>query len=359
MHSYCAPRRLNFDCISVTVSQYPKIHAINKVMYRILSPFWNWQERRVRSGWRLLLQLVGYVAGQASPLALIGDPENGLLPSWAAALPLTKQALFIILGCIASLLITWLVTLILDRRRFADIGFQIGRDWWVEFGFGLLLGALLMGLIFVVELGLGWIEITDYFRVKSPDQTFWGALLSPLMLFIGVGIQEELLSRGYQIRNLAEGVNFERIGHRWAIMLAWIATSAFFGLLHAANPNSTWISTFNIALAGIFLGVGYVLTGRLALSIGLHITWNLFQGNFFGFPVSGNDFADVTLIAVKQVGPTLWTGGAFGPEAGLIGIAAITLGTLIIITWVRRRYGSSNLQQEIAIYPYRRQSNKG
>ena len=74
----------------------------------------------------------------------------------------------------------------------------------------------------------------------------------------------------------------------------------------------TWNSTLNIALAGIFLGLGYVLTGRLALPIGLHLTWNLFQGNIFGFPVSGNEFDEVSSLLVRTGGRRTINGSFWG-----------------------------------------------
>jgi hypothetical protein len=82
-----------------------------------------------------------------------------------------------------------------------------------------------------------------------------------------------------------------------------------------------------------------VLTGQIALSIGLHFTWNFVQGNVFALPVSGRITHATSLFAVQQAGPELWTGGAFGPEAGLLGVLAALVGTGAIVLWVRWRYG--------------------
>jgi hypothetical protein len=102
-------------------------------------------------------------------------------------------------------------------------------------------------------------------------------------------------------------------------------------------------------VAGLFLGLGFILTGELAIPIGLHITWNFFQGYVFGFPVSGIG-RTTSFIGINQGGPDLWTGGAFGPEAGLIGLLAMLLGSLLIGLWVRLLYGKVRLDTELAQY---------
>jgi hypothetical protein len=124
--------------------------------------------------------------------------------------------------------------------------------------------------------------------------------------------------------------------------------------LHIFNPNAGLVSSFNIFLAGLLLlGVGRLLTGELAIPIGVHITWNFVQGNVLGFPVSGVDYRWATVFATQQHGPELWTGGAFGPEAGLLGVLAMLLGALLTILWVRWRYGRTGLCHALAVAPQR------
>jgi membrane protease YdiL (CAAX protease family) len=243
----------------------------------------------------------------------------------------------------------WLGGRLLDRRRFADFGLRFDRAWWVDFGAGLILGGLLMALIFVIEWSAGWIAITGAFAIGNLHMPFALAILLALLYYTSVGINEEVLTRGYGLRNLAEGLNLPRIGLRRAIVLAWLLSSVVFGLLHIGNANVTTMSIVNIMLAGMLFGLPYILTGRLGLSIGLHITWNFFQGNVFGFPVSGGG-SQMTVIATIEQGPDLWTGGAFGPEGGLVGVAAMLLGCLLVLIWVRRSDKHATLHLPLAQY---------
>jgi membrane protease YdiL (CAAX protease family) len=117
-----------------------------------------------------------------------------------------------------------------------------------------------------------------------------------------------------------------------------------FAGLHATNPNASTWSVIALLLAGVLLAAGFVLTGELAIPIGIHITWNFFQGVVWGFPVSGVD-TGVAIVAIERTGPGLFTGGAFGPEGGLLGTAAKLLGIATILAWVYYRRG------ELAIVP--------
>jgi hypothetical protein len=99
-------------------------------------------------------------------------------------------------------------------------------------------------------------------------------------------------------------------GLRWALFIS----SAIFALLHLANPGSGAASTIGLLAAGYFLAFAWLRTGRLWLSIGLHIGWNFFEGTVFGFQVSGLE--PFALMRHTPSGPAWAVGGAFGPEAG-------------------------------------------
>jgi len=315
---------------------------------------------RLRALWRLgiqywayrvLVQLIFTLVVVAWLLASSGGriASGGLLvvPD-SPALPLVRG----MVGLLAAILTVWLAGRFLDRRPFSAFGFRLGAGWWLDLFFGMVLGALLMTAVFLVELGLGWVEVTGSFETQS-GAPFVISMLFPAATFVCVGVSEETVFRGYQLENAAEGLNYPSLGPRGAILLAWVLSSVFFAVLHADNPNATPISTLNIVLAGLMLGFGYVLTGELAIPIGLHFTWNFFQGAVYGFPVSGFGDFGPTLLVTEQGGPELWTGGSFGPEGGLLIPAVMLLGISLVALWTRLRTGKVSLHAPIAESPYR------
>ena len=53
---------------------------------------------------------------------------------------------------------------------------------------------------------------------------------------------------------------------------------------------------------GLLLGISYIITGQLALAIGIHISWNFFMGYVYGFPISGK-ITDYSIFLIDQKGP--------------------------------------------------------
>ena len=194
---------------------------------------------------------------------------------------------------------------------------------------GILIPFFQIGLVFAIEISLGWTKFDGFAWQNETTPKILTGLGLWLAIFLIGGWQEELLSRGYHLQNLESGLNLF-----WAVLIS----SSVFGFLHIFNNGASWISTLGIILAGLFLALPFILTRRLWLSIGVHIGWNFFEGVVFGFPVSGlNTFQ---LLRHTVSGPELWTGGIFGPEAGLLVIPALLLGSALIIIYTRyRTYG--------------------
>ncbi len=311
--------------------------------------FWSDDECRIRALWRLVLQLLMWLI---ITIILLLVSQTIVIGTKIA----TKEQfdnLEIIPEAIGALLAVWVASRLLDRRKFVEFGMHFNKDWWCDFGFGLFLGGFLITAIFLIELTCGWVTITGTFATGNPDNVFAVAILFPILIFLLIGFEEELFFRGYILTNIAEGLNWKHFDSRWAVVIATILSASLFTFLHANNPNASAISAFSVFLGGIILALGYILTGEMAISIGFHITWNFFQASVFGFTVSGEDFNAATIFAIRQHGPELWVGNAFGPESGILALGAVLLGCLLILLWVHLRYGRVRLHTTIAEAPER------
>jgi membrane protease YdiL (CAAX protease family) len=189
----------------------------------------------------------------------------------------------------------------------------------------------MIGLIFGFEYYMGWLTFKGF---AWDYQSTLEVISHSLLYFMGftlVGWNEELLSRGYHLQNIANGIDL-----KWAVFIS----SIIFSLLHIYNPHANWISFIGIFFAGVFLASGYIQTKQLWLPIGLHIGWNFFEGVVFGFPVSGTE--TYKLIIAEVNGPELWTGGLFGPEAGIVILPALAIGILLVFMYSQKRESTGN-----------------
>jgi membrane protease YdiL (CAAX protease family) len=277
-------------------------------------------ETRLRAGWRLLLHTILF--GLVSSLFFLASLALSL-PLGGESIDTNLSTFFIEL--LSILVATWIARRFLDRRSLPSLGLKISQQAWMDLLVGIAIAGVMMGVIFTLELGLGWTTIDQWAWQTESVGSVLVSLTIGLLAFVFVGFSEEILSRGYHLQNLKDGLNLG-----WALVIS----SSIFAFLHAANPNSTLISTLGILLAGFFLAYGWIRTGQLWLSIGLHIGWNFFEGNIFGFPVSG--LTTYRLIHHTTTGPELITGGAFGPEAGLILLPALALGVFLIYRYTSR-----------------------
>ncbi|MEW6083290.1 MAG: type II CAAX endopeptidase family protein [Chloroflexota bacterium] len=283
---------------------------------------------RLRAGWRLLIQTIGSFAVFACsgiPLFLVYFFFN---PESAFSNELTPDLLLlsVVAETLAFTLSIFLARRFLDKQSIESLGLKVNRQALFDILAGIGITFIQMGFIYLVMHSLGWIifegfawEVDSFRRVLTGTLTFFA-------IFVLVGWSEELLSRGYHLQTIASGLNLF-----WGVAIS----SIVFGLLHIGNPGSNWSAVAGITLAGWFFAFAYLRTKQLWLPIGLHLGWNFSEGVVFGFPVSGLEMYALTRIEVT--GPELWTGGPFGPEAGLIVLPSLLVGGLLIYWFTRNR----------------------
>jgi hypothetical protein len=279
------------------------------------------EEPRLRAAWRLLLQLIilaAFTILASFPIAIL----QLIGVEFAPFLMLAGQTATLV----AITLSVFLARRFIDRRPVASLGLRLDlRAGW-DVLVGIAIAGVMMASIYLIESLTGWLSFKGFAWQYQPMNEIAVFLLVWFVIFVIVGWQEELFSRGYQLQNIADGLNLT-----WGVVIS----SFIFAMLHQANPNFSWIAFIGLFAAGVFLAYGYTQSRQLWLPIGLHIGWNFFEGTIFGFPVSGLEMP--TLILQRPQGPELVTGGAFGPEAGLIQLPALILGAILIYLYTRRR----------------------
>jgi membrane protease YdiL (CAAX protease family) len=222
----------------------------------------------------------------------------------------------------ATMLVTLLFRRFLDRESLLSLGFQRAPGWLGEGLIGFGLGALLMALILVAELALGGYRVVGLAWHDQSLQAISVLLAVTFLGFVVVAFSEELVARGYILQNLAAA---------WGTPAAVMISSALFALGHLLNPGASLISTAGLFFAGLLLAASYLASGRLWMPVGLHLSWNFFQGPLFGFPVSGIETG--SLLGLERIGNDPLTGGSFGPEASAVGMLAELFGVALLWAW--------------------------
>lgn len=232
-----------------------------------------------------------------------GDP----FASIAAVVGMTAAALAVYIG--------W--ARIIERRPALELSL-LGAG--KELGTGLLIGAGLYTVCVLILIGLG------VYRVEGLNP--WTFVIPAVAMALSSGMFEELVFRGVLFRSV------EDLFGSWVALLV---SAAVFGMVHLLNPAGTLGGAIFISIeAGLLLAAAYMLTRRLWLSIGFHMSWNYTQSAIFSGIVSGA-VSEPGLIRSNIKGPDVLTGGSFGLESSVIALALCTAtGVVLLVMAIRR-----------------------
>ena len=274
---------------------------------------------KIRSGWRFAIFLVAFIF-----LGTVFGAAAMLLATLMFGPAHPGSAIFLTLNGVVStavaLFVGWLCGKFLENLPFEALGAAFKNRWLVNLLIGLVGGAI----TFAIGAGVGVLfgGLSFSFNSDAPANSIASTLLISFLVFAAAAAFEEALFRGYILQT------FVRSGLAWP---AIIVTSLAFGAVHLGNPNASWISSLNTALAGIWFGVAYLQTRDLWFPTGLHLAWNWTQGSIFGVEVSGlTDIVKQPLLRETDIGPTWLTGGDYGIEGGIATTVALVVSILVI-----------------------------
>lgn len=265
----------------------------------------------MRAGWRIgifLLILTAITIALTAPYGIFikDHPEYKL------------AALQMFFAYVALTLASWVMLRFVDKRPFSSVGIYFHARWGTELLQGIALGAGMMTTIVIIFFAGGMMTI-EFRDLHIGEITL--IFLNSAFLYTVVGYGEELMFRGYILQVFAEGTNRA---------IAALSIAILFAFAHAGNPNVSTFGLINVGLAGLWLSVAYYKTNALWLAIGLHISWNFFQGFVYSLPVSGTTSDKEQIGKAIVTGPEWLTGGTFGPEGGALATLMLVIATALI-----------------------------
>lgn len=207
-----------------------------------------------------------------------------------------------------------------DGRSPAALGIGVSRRTAGLSAIGLSIG--ITGLVVAAGLLLAGGLLT--YRQDSGTTAQWlGTLATHGAVFAVAALAEEAVFRGYPFQVLVRTAGAP---------IAIAVTSFGFAVVHSNNPEVGVLALVNIFLAGVVFALAFLRTLSLWFVTALHLGWNWAMATLFDLPVSGFQDFDTPLYEPTVVGPAWFTGGAFGPEGGVVG----TLGFAVALVAVLR-----------------------
>jgi membrane protease YdiL (CAAX protease family) len=180
-----------------------------------------------------------------------------------------------------------------ERRRPTEILFKPSS--LIEIAVGFVIGFAIMVAILALVYAMG------FYRVQIGH---WSGGFNSLVFDSYIsGMLEELAFRAILLRLFARMFN---------PVAGLVISSALFGLGHLTHgtPFQALEIAFN---AGLTMGIPYMITGRLWMSVGMHIGWDFTEESLLGI----NSAHGVLLSTPAPTHSALLTGGAYGPDGSL------------------------------------------
>jgi len=269
-------------------------------------------------GWlRIIIFVVAYifVGGFFYFLtALIAGLELGI--SIEKASP-SQRIIVVFFDAFSVFCVLWVLLKFIDKETFYEIGLKITHRL-KDVVIGLFIGLIIM------SLGFSFLMFTNEIEFQALNFNFKG-LIYILLLYTLVSFKEEVLVRGYFLKNLM---------YSFGKPIALVVSAIVFSFMHGLNPAFDYLGFINLFLAGVMLGLPYIFNKNLWFPIALHFSWNFFQ-SLFGFKVSGLDYYSLIEFDISE--NNIINGGSFGFEGSILSIVIQVLMIISLYLWYSKK----------------------
>ncbi|MFC6723669.1 CPBP family intramembrane glutamic endopeptidase [Halobium palmae] len=284
-----------------------------------------------------ILSILVFILGREFLRQLFGDINS--LPGPLFIVYLLMMAL-VFLGMI---LVGIYTAARLERSKFSEFRPNVDREWRRTFVSGVVISLL------AISISWGWgvcrgfrsIELVSV-GVRSPEGTMVTAvviLAATGMFFVNMTM-EEVIYRRIMLDNFIKGLAARGLSRKAAASLAMVGSLVAFGLLHTVYRGGG-IVAIDAALTGTTFAFTYLLTGKLALPMGVHF------GRHITTVLGGKSYGVVDLIAVGEVTKNTLTAN--------LEVEFVQIGVVCLLTsmWVYQQRGSIQIQPIIYQPPTR------
>lgn len=229
---------------------------------------------------------------------------------------------------IAMIGIVLLFCKLIQKRNPDTLGFT-RKNLVKEYLIGAVVGFAIFSIALLICVVTGAVRLEGISTSLAP-----GVILLFAVGYLFQGMAEEVLCRGYFMVS---------IGRRYPMIVAVLANSLFFAVLHLANAGISVLAFVNLTLFGIFASLYFIRRGSIWGIGAVHSIWNFTQGNFYGVQVSGMAKTASVLDSTMVEGKELVNGGAFGLEGGLGVTIVLVVGILVLYLWQGKKQNADNV----------------
>jgi membrane protease YdiL (CAAX protease family) len=184
---------------------------------------------------------------------------------------------------------------------------------WLAIGSSFLTCLGLMSLVFLIELGAGWVQ----WEPQLDSRVRRTKLFRRCLTCIPLALMEEAVFRGI----LLEQIHLALPPGRLAVVIAVTVSSVIFAALHFVRPDDQrpfWQPAMGLFLFGVLCGAAYTATGhRLWMPVTIH--------------AAGILVTETMRLYTVFRGPRWMIGYGCFPHCGLIGVTALAvLGAVLL-----------------------------